>query len=418
MTNAGRAVVVGAGVAGLTCAKELAAAGVGVTVLEASDGVGGRVRTDEVDGFRLDRGFQIFLTAYPEAQRQLDYDALDLHPFEPGALVRRDGGLHRLVDPWRRPRKALATAFAPIGTLVDKVQIARMRSHVRSETTDGLLAGIERATIATLRQEYHFSPGMIDGFLRPFLGGVFLDADLATSDRLLYFVFRMFSDGQAALPAAGIEAIPRQLAAALPAGAVRLNAAVAEVGPRHATTEASERFEADAVVVAVDGDAAARLTGGLVAAPTWNGTACHYFAADRPPVAEPILVLNGEPDADPVNTVVVLSNVCPAYAPPGAALVSVSTAGASGAEVTASVVLAHLRGWFGPQVDGWRHLRTDRIPRALPRYVPPTVPPQHGRVRLDGGLFVCGDHVAAPTLNDAMRSGRRAAEAVLAGLRK
>ncbi|MGA1525128.1 MAG: FAD-dependent oxidoreductase, partial [Planctomycetota bacterium] len=101
--------VVGAGLAGLTCARALSAAGVPVRVLDAADAVGGRVRTDVVEGFRLDRGFQVLQTAYPEARRALDYGALELRPFEPGALVRVAGRFVRVVDPWRRPLGALAS---------------------------------------------------------------------------------------------------------------------------------------------------------------------------------------------------------------------------------------------------------------------------------------------------------------------
>lgn len=409
------AVVVGAGVAGLVCARELARGGVAATVLEAADGVGGRVRTDLVDGFRLDRGFQIFLTAYPEAKRQLDYSRLDLGTFEPGALVYRGGKLHRFVDPWRRPVKAVATLFAPIGCVMDKLRVAQLRSAARSETVEGIFHGPERPTITTLEEGYGFSNGMIDGFLRPFFGGVFLDRELETSDRMLHFVFRMFSEGSAALPAEGIEAIPRQLAAGF-RGEVRLGTRVVEAGANHVVTEAGETIRADAVVLAVDGDAAATLSGGEVTAPRWNGTACLYFDAETPPVAEPILVLNGEPGSGPVNEVAVPSNVRPSYASAGRALISTSAVGIPGMEDEALVraVVDQLRGWFGTQVDTWRHLKTYRVPRALPSFVPPTQPPQDRPTQLGSGVYVCGDHWSAPSLNSALESGRRAAEAILA----
>lgn len=411
-----RAVIVGAGVAGLTCARELARAGVSALVLEAADGVGGRLRTDVVDGFRLDRGFQVFLTASPEAKRQLDYAALDLGTFEPGALVYRGGKPHRLMDPWRRPRKAVATAFAPIGTVMDKLRVTQLRSAARSETIEGLFHGPERSSAMTLREGFGFSEGMIDGFLRPFFAGLFLERELATSDRMLHLIVRMFSDGAAALPAAGIEAIPRQLAAALPERAIRLRTRVVEAGPNHVVTDSGERVKASSVVLAVDGEAAAALAGEEEVRPSrWNGTACLYFDAADPPVAEPIVVLNGDPAAGPVNEVAVPSNVRPSYAPPGRSLVSASTVGIPemGDEPLRRLVVDQLRGWFGPAADGWRHLRTYRLPKAAPTFVPPTEPPQDRPVRLGGGLYMCGDHWSAPSLNAAMESGRRVAEAIL-----
>jgi phytoene dehydrogenase-like protein len=410
-----RAVIIGAGIAGLTCARELARAGVSPLVLEASDGVGGRMRTDLVEGFRLDRGFQVFLTASPEAKRQLDYAALDLAAFEPGALVYRGGKLHRLMDPWRRPRNAVATAFAPIGTVMDKLRITQLRSAARSETVEGLFHAPERSSETTLRDGFGFSEGMVEGFLRPFFAGLFLERELATSDRMLHFVFRMFSDGAAALPAAGIEAIPRQLAAALPPPAIRLDTRVVEAGPQHVTVESGERIEAQSVVLAVDGETAAGLSGGEVRPPRWNGTACLYFDAPGPPIGEPIVVLNGEPGEGPVNEVAIPSNAQQSYTPPGRSLVSASTIGVPEMDDQAlrQAVLDQLRKWFGPAVGGWRHLKTYRLPKAVPAFMPPTAPPQDRLVRLENGLYVCGDHWSVPNLNAAMESGRRVAEAIL-----
>lgn len=410
-----RVVIIGAGIAGLTCARELVRGGIAPRVLEAADGVGGRMRTDLVEGFRLDRGFQVFLTASPEAKRQLDYAALELGTFEPGALVYRDGRLHRLMDPWRRPRKAVATAFAPIGTVMDKLRVTQLRSAARSETIEGLFHGPERPAIATLQEGFGFSDGMIEGFLRPFFAGLFLESELATSDRMLHFLFRMLSDGAAALPAAGIEAIPRQLAVALPPGAVRLGARVVGAGRSHVVTDAGERIEAESVVLATDGEVASRLSGGEVPPPRWHGTACLHFDAGEPPVTEPIVVLNGEPGAGPINEVAVPSNVRPSYAPPRRSLVSASTVGMADAddETLRRNAVGQLRGWFGPSVDRWRHLRTYRIPKAAPAFVPPTEPPQDRPVRLQSGVYICGDHWSVPNLNAAMGSGRRVAEAIL-----
>lgn len=409
-------VIVGAGLAGLCCARRLRQAGVSVLLLEASDDVGGRVRTDEVDGFRLDRGFQVFLTSYPEARQVLDYTALDLRPFEPGAWVRVGGRFRTLIDPWRRPLRGLRSLLAPVGSWLDAVRVARLRAAVLRGDLADQLAASETTTLALLQQA-GFSPAMIDGFFRPFLGGIFLEPELHTSARMFRFVFRMFATGDACLPNAGMGAIPRQLAAGLPAGTIRFNARVVGIGPGQVRLEDGEVLDARAVVVATDGPAAAALLSGLPPVAT-QAVTCLYFAADRPPVAEPILVLNGE-GRGPVNNVCVPSVVAPGYAPAGAHLVSASVLG-DPAEDDATVerqVREQLTDWFGPAVAGWRHLRTYRIRHALPRQVPPALDMVERPVRWAERVYVCGDHRDTASIQGAMVSGRRAAEAVLEDLR-
>lgn len=216
--------IVGAGLSGLCCARQLRQQGVRCLVLEASSGVGGRIRTDIVDGFRLDRGFQVFLTSYPEAKAILDYQALDLKPFLPGALIRYDGRFHEMTDPWRRPSSAIRSLFSPIGSITDKFRIARFRSRLLRGSIYDRFRDPETTSLQAL-QDAGFSPSIIERFFRPFLGGIFLDSELRTSSRMLNFVFRMFSLGKACLPAEGMEAIPRQLAAALSPDSIRLGGA-------------------------------------------------------------------------------------------------------------------------------------------------------------------------------------------------
>ncbi len=245
-------VIVGAGLAGLACALRLHEAGAGVRVLEASDGVGGRVRTDVVEGFRLDRGFQVLLTAYPETRRVLDYAALDLRPFLPGALVRRSSHFHELSDPWRRPERAWRSLTAGVGSLADRLRMARFRGRVRRGSLEDLFRRPETSAAERLHAE-GFSAEMIDAFFRPFFGGVLLDRSLSASSRMLEFVFRMMAEGDVAIPAAGMGAIPEQMAGRLPAGTVRLGARVAAASAREVRLESGETVGADAVVIATEG---------------------------------------------------------------------------------------------------------------------------------------------------------------------
>jgi phytoene dehydrogenase-like protein len=403
--------VVGAGLAGLACAIRLHEAGRRVLVLEASDGTGGRVRTDVFDGFRLDRGFQVLLTAYPETRRTLDYRSLELRAFAPGALVRRGGRFHELSDPWRRPSRALATLFSGVGSLGDRLRMASFRADARRGSLEELFRRRESTALDRLRGR-GFSDGMIDAFFRPFFGGILLDRSLSASSRMLEFVFRMMAEGDVAVPAAGMSAIPQQLESRLPREAVRFGARVVSLAPGRARLAAGEEVEADVVVIATEGPEAARLTGRLPAPPSRSVT-CVYFAADRSPLGDPLLVLNGE-DEGPVNNLCVLSDVAPSYAARGAALVSASVLDRRGLGMgLEEAVRDQLAAWFGREAREWRHLRTYHVAHAQPGQEPPALEPIERPVRLDERLYVCGDHRDTASLHGAMLSGRRAAEAIL-----
>lgn len=400
-------VVVGAGLAGLACARVLREAGREVVVLDRSDAAGGRIRTDLVDGFRLDRGFQVLLTAYPEAARVLDYGRLDLRAFYPGALVRWNGGFHRVADPFRRPLDGVLGLGSPVGSLSDKLRVGLLRLEVGASGLDALARRPETTTAAALDAR-GFGPAIRERFLRPFLGGVFLERDLRTSSRMFEFVWKMFSSGDIALPALGMQAIPDQLAGALPPGTVRTGVEVAAVEPGLVRMGDGSTLSARAVVVAAEGPAAARLLG--LPDPGSRAVTCHYFAAPRSPLGEPILVLNGEgPQDGPVNNLCVESDVAPGYAPAGRSLVSATVL--EGSPDERDDVTSHLRRWFGAQVDGWRHLRSYRVAHALPDRTAPKPPLARP------GLWQCGDWCEQASINGALVSGRRVAEAVLAELR-
>ncbi len=406
-------VIVGAGLAGLSCALRLQLQGVRALILEASDGVGGRVRTDSVEGFLLDRGFQVLLTAYPEARRVLDYDALDLRSYYPGALVQLDGSMVRMSDPVRAPLDAVAGALAPIGSIADKARVLALRHRVLRGGPYEAFSSPDTTTSAALRAA-GFSAEMVHRFFRPFLGGIFLERGLDTSSRMFEFVFRMFSAGPSALPSNGMGAIPAQLASQLPGGAIRLNSRVKSVERGVVTLVSGERIRAAAVVVATEAAAWQHLLG--TPAPGGRGVTCLYFVATEPPMVEPILVLDGE-GTGPANNVSVPSIVAPSYAPGGSSLVSVSVleGGTLDPRALEGAVRTQLAGWFGSAVREWRHLRTYHIPWALPVQPPGALEPAQRPVRA-GHVYVCGDAVDNASIDGALVSGRRAADAVVADL--
>lgn len=381
------AIVVGAGVAGLACARRLRKHGLAVRVLEAEDGVGGRVRTDEVEGFRLDRGFQVLPVAYPEAQEALDYARLRLQPFERGAIVRFQGRLHRIADPRKSPLSGLRGLRSGMFGVRDAVAVARVLRRRGSETT----------ALEALR-EAGLSETAIDAFFAPFLRGIFLEPELATSSLFLEFVLGTFSSGAASIPYRGMGAITEQLSEGLD---VRTGSPVAEVAPGSVRTESGETVVARAVVVA---------TSGLIDEPAagWNGVGCLYFDAPEPPIRGAWLVLDGD-GGGVVNNLCTLTEVSRGYGPPGRSLVSVSVIGPG--EPDADAVLRELRDWFGPRVREWRSLGTYTITQALPAFPVGTV--LELPARLASGLYACGDHRAHPSLNGALFSGRLVADAVL-----
>lgn len=414
MSVAPRIIIIGAGLAGLACARALFRHGFSCTILDASDEIGGRVRTDRVDGFLLDRGFQAFLSGYPEATAVLDYSALRLQAFHPGALVRYAGRFHRVSDPFRRPQDALATAMSSIGSLRDKLTVLKLRQDALHRQLSTRAGGEAQTTLEAL-QAYGFSSAMQERFFRPFLGGVFLDQSLSTPCGVFEQVWAAFSCGAIALPQEGMGAIARQLAEEIPKSTIRLRASVARLDGGCVVLASGERLDSAAVVLATDYATAAALRGEPVPTDAGRRSLSLYFDAGAAPVRGPWLMINGDGQG-PIGTASVLSEVSSAYAPAGRALIAVSLADQSTSDSPEwlPAVRRQLRDWFGRQAEDWRHLRTDCIDRALPPLSVLAVQNGVGRPRIRPGLYHCGDYCASGTLHGALRSGRQAAEAILA----
>jgi phytoene dehydrogenase-like protein len=421
-------VIIGAGLAGLSCALSLEAAGVAVTLLEASDSPGGRVRTDMVNGFHLDRGFQVLLTGYPEAKRLLDYSGLQLKKFQPGALVWHGGTFHRFADPFRNPLGGARFLFDPIVPLADKLHVAKLRARVQRGTWDEMFARPEQTTRDYLTA-LPFSPKIIERFFEPFFGGVFLERELVTSSRFFEFLFRMFSVGDTVVPALGMKQIPLQLAGKLRGGTLMTGERVSKVTQSTpgflVEIQGKQKVEARAVVVAVPGNEGNSLLKGvggwnIPEVRAWNSTTAFCYAAEQPPpIDEPIILLNGEGrGSGPVNNVAVMSAVSPGYAPPGAHLVVASVVGEApteGAPLSRldDEVRAHMRKWFGPAVDSWRMLAAYPLARALPQQRHAEWEQSPVRVGGTGGVYMCGDYRETASIQGALASGRRVAEAVI-----
>ncbi|MFD3698378.1 NAD(P)/FAD-dependent oxidoreductase [Streptomyces sp. NPDC058646] len=401
--------VVGAGLAGLACAADLTAAGVPVSLLEAGDEVGGRMRTDVRDGFRLDRGFQVLNTSYPQLKRRLRLRGLGLRPFTPGALVHTAAGRVRYGDPTRRPADALRLLTG--GHLSPSAALSLGALTARDLLLPAsLLRRMPDTSTRSALRSWGLPEQLVEEFLRPFLSGVFLEDGLETSSRVFHLVWRSFLRGSLTLPAEGIGAVPRRLAEGLPAGCLELGTAVTALVDGGVLLADGSRREAAAVVVATDPGAAARLLPGRPAAPTRTVTTYHH-ACPRPPLREPTLLLDA---AGRFLNTCVLTEVAPTYASDGRSLISTSVLGEDSPERLRTLLDA-LSEVYGTDAGAWEPVASLTVRGALPAMPAPW--PLTRETRIADGVHLCGDHRATGSVQGALASGARAAREVLHGLR-
>jgi hypothetical protein len=403
--------IIGAGLSGLTAAKVLKTAGRKIKILEASDGIGGRVRTDTVDGFLLDRGFQILLTAYPETKRFLNYKALDLKAFEPGAIVLTENGSTEIGDPLRRPLTLFKTLFSSVGTLPDKIRMLQLKLKLNKAGINEIFSRQEITTLAYLVKQ-GFSDQMICQFFKPFMTGIFLENKLSTSSRMFEFVFKMFSEGDTVIPAKGMGMIPAQLAEGLSGEELMLNEKVVAVEDNSVITASGNNYQAQKVLIATDGASLPTPFAKNKKKP--NSVTNIYFSAERPPFTKPIIALNST-NNKLVNNVAVMDQVSPEYAPFGRSLVSVSLIGDFQNSFRADLpfeVIQELKYWYPEAVD-WDHLKTYHIPYGLPNDETVNNELTTAAFRLSDNCFTCGDYLLNGSINAAMKSGRQAAEILI-----
>lgn len=406
-------VIVGAGLAGLRCAAVLAAAGRDVEVWEQHDAVGGRIRTDAIDGFLCDRGFQVLNPAYPELHRAVDIDSLDLRPFAAGVAVRRQSKSAVLVHPLREPGrvpKMLASGVirpsdvaAVVRWALPALRPGALKALADRDTT--LTAALDRAGV------HHELRRVIERFL----AGVLLDDTGSTSNAFALLLVRMFVLGVPALPAAGMQALPQRMAEPL-RGRIRTGRKATRIernGAGWYVGGDGDGMRADDVVVATDPLTAATLTDS--SAPATHGVVTDWWSVDELPSALPLLWVDARAAAPgPVLNTAVISAAAPSYAPPGRHLIAASALLESdGAPPSEDLVRSHAADILGVDSRTWKLLTRSVIRHALPAQPAPL---QVRRpVSVTEGLWCCGDHRDTASIQGALVSGRRTAERILAG---
>ncbi|SED84562.1 Phytoene dehydrogenase-related protein [Streptomyces sp. 2131.1] len=419
-------VIIGAGIAGLSAARRLTSAGVSVSVLEAGPGVGGRMTTDEVDGFRLDRIGPLLNTAYPELRTTPGLDGLALRTFDPGVLVHSEGRRHRTGETRRVPgargalKAARALAHAPrpprpgaltgaMGGAIDHARLGVALARLAATPTARVLDRPERAALDALTGR--LSSRTLNGFVRPLLTALLSDPDLTTSSRCADLALRTYASGRLCVPEGGAGTLPALLAASLPPGTIRTGVHVTSADITSVRTKEHGELGCRSLLVATGASAAAELLPGLRLPSFHPVTVLHHTAPAPPPTGASLLL-----DADrsgPVAHTAVMSAVDPARAPRGRALISSTVLGTPPDDLDRTV-RAHLATLYGVPTDDWELLAAHHDPEAVPAMPAPHDP--HRPVRLLAGLYVCGDHRDTGTVQGALASGHRAAASILSDL--
>ena len=408
-----RVVIIGGGVAGLACAQTLQEHNREYIVLEASDRPGGRVQTDVVDGYRLDHGFQVLQTGYPELTPFLDLEDLRLQSFPSGVLVRYNNTFNTFADPRKYPINIGSTIKAPFGSLMDTFRLLKLVRRITSRSFEELFEEQEEPAIDYL-QRLGFSERFINTFFLPFFAGACLERKLTASSRVMNYLIRVFAGGDATLPEFGMAEIPQQLITALPPAAIRCNSRVVRISGSTVTLESGELLEASKIVVATEECSAAQLVKSNKVRKS-IGETCLYFSTDWiPPHQNPFLILNGD-EPGPINNVAFPSLISSRYAPAGRTLVAaivLDTEMREGDDLERSV-RNQCKNWYGNVVDTWEHIRSYHIEHALPEQTPPTHSPYKKPEQSNSHLQICGEYQRIPGLQWSLISGRLAAQNIV-----
>jgi len=401
--------IIGAGLSGLSAAYHLQEKGYKVAVFESNAKVGGRCKTDYVDGFILDRGLHFFQKGFAESKRLLEYRTLRLEPVYPGAMVHYNNNFHLVTNPLRKIGDSLSLAVAPIFTFKDKVKLVSLLSQLFTFSEDNLKQLSGKTTLEFI-QEKGFSDIIIQSFFRPLTKAIFYDETMSISAGVFCSMLKTFAFEENALPAYGIGSIPVQLAERLQEGTIHLHSRVKQIREEGIELSNGDFVQAKKIVVSLPPHDIEKILPEYKVETVFKPVTCMYFTTKTPPVNSPIILLNGDVKGL-VSSVFVPTTIQPSYAPPGSHLINVTLQSTNDIddEELIDQVLQELIDWFGIKVNDWIHLKTYHIKNGLPNIR------RHHALKYHeekDGLFFCGDHLSYGSVNNALLSGRSVAEAV------
>jgi protoporphyrinogen oxidase len=401
--------IIGAGVSGLVAARVLEDNGYSPAIIEATDRVGGRVKTDIINGYQLDHGFQVLLTAYPAAQKYLDFEALDLQHFLPGASIFKNSKQKIIGDPIKDISLLFSTLFSGIGNFSDKLKILKLNSSLKEKSISTIFSDKEQSTFSYLTA-FGFSDEMITNFFRPFFSGIFLETELKTSSRMFEFIYKMFGEGYAAIPKAGIEAIPKQLVNNLKQTSFKFNTKVATIKEGEIILEDGAVLESHFTIVATE---ASNLIPNLKNQSTkWKSCNTLYFETESRIISKKLIGLIAK-SGTLINNIFYHTSL-DAVTKSTKELLSVTIIDNQNLpnDILIKEVERELKEYFGID-DSCKFIKQYNIPMALPQLNNLQYEMFPSETSLTSGIFLAGDTQLNGSLNAAMISGERAALGVI-----
>jgi protoporphyrinogen oxidase len=400
--------IIGAGISGLIGAQILENYGYKPTIIEASSTVGGRVKSDIFKGYTLDHGFQVLLTSYPAAKKYLDYDALELQPFLPGATIFKNEKAQTIGDPLRSLSLLIPTLLASIGTFSDKIKILKLNSLLKKKKIDAIFKTTEISTLKYL-QDFGFSDEIITDFFTPFFSGIFLETQLETSSRMFEFVYKMFGDGLAVLPKNGIQAIPNQLKSNLKSTKFLFNSPVKEVQDKSILLENGEILESHITIIATDPSS---LISNLKNQETnWKGCDTLYFETTNKTISKPLIGLIADKNTL-INNIFYHTSIKTSNKTTKELLsVTVVKEHPLNEKELIKKVTEELSSKCA--ISDVTFLKRYQIKKALPKLTNLQYEISSTETKLKSTIFLAGDTLLNGSLNAAMISGERAALGVI-----
>lgn len=400
--------IIGAGVSGLIAARVLEENGYHPVIIEATDRVGGRVKTDLINGYQLDHGFQVLLTGYPAAKKYLNFDALELQKFLPGASIFKNGKQRIIGDPLRDFSLLFPTLFSGIGSFSDKLKIFKLNLKLKKKSLSEIFSDNEQTTLSYLK-DFGFSDRIIADFFMPFFSGIFLEAQLETSSRMFEFVYKMFGEGYASIPKAGIEAIPKQLSQNLKNTTIKFNTKVSEVMDAKIILDDGTTLESDYTIIATD---ASNLVPSLKHHPTqWKSCDTLYFELDKRIITKKLIGLIPEKGTLINNIFYHTSLKTETTSQKELLSVTIVEDHALSEDALVEQVTLELKTYCGVELP--RFIKHYAIPLALPKLSDLHYEMQPSETRLTPSVFLAGDTQLNGSLNAAMISGEQAALGVI-----